>query len=239
MAMPEEFPPLPVRTRKPTAERPLLGQTLLVVEDSRFASEAVRLMCLHSGARLRRADCLASAHRHLAVYAPTVVLVDLGLPDGSGLDLIAELATAVPRVPVILATSGEDHAEAEAKMAGADDFIAKPIASLAAFQTVILNHLPKEDLPPSPRPMPSAAIAPDPVALRDDLAHVAELLSRPLDEITAAYVAQFLHSLGVTGQDACLLDAAEEMQKGARPDGPALKRVRMMISDRMDATPAF
>lgn len=237
--MPDEFPPLTIKPRRPTADRPLLGQTLLVVEDSRFACEAVRLMCLHSGARLRRADCLASAHRHLAVYWPTVVLVDLGLPDGSGLDLIRELATAVPRVPVIIATSGEDHAEADARAAGADDFIAKPIASLAAFQSVILDHLPEDALPPSPRPVSGADIAPDPVAMRDDLAHVTELLSQPLDASTAAYVAQFVHSLGVSGQDRRLLDAAQDMQgDGPLTDG-TLARVRNVVAERLEATPAF
>ncbi|NQZ71900.1 MAG: response regulator, partial [Dinoroseobacter sp.] len=47
--------------RRRPAGRPLLGLRLLLVEDSRFAAEAVRLMCLKSGARLRRADSIATA----------------------------------------------------------------------------------------------------------------------------------------------------------------------------------
>ena len=93
----------------PVVNRPLVGLTLLVVEDSRFASDAVRLLALRSGARLRRADCLRAAERHLRVYTPDVILIDLGLPDGRGEDLIARLSAATPRIPAILALSGEDY----------------------------------------------------------------------------------------------------------------------------------
>ena len=82
--------------------RPLTGLTVLVVEDSRIASEAVRLLCLRSGARIRRADSLRAASRHMAAYRPAVVIVDLGLPDGNGAELIAAIASTTPRVPVLL-----------------------------------------------------------------------------------------------------------------------------------------
>ena len=82
----------------PSASRPLLGTMVLVVEDSRFACDSMRLICQLSGARIRRAESLHSADRHLLAYRPHVAVVDLGLPDGSGLDLIARLADATPRI---------------------------------------------------------------------------------------------------------------------------------------------
>ncbi len=135
---------LPVLTHitSPTAARPLLGMTVLVVEDSLYACDAMRLMCLHSGARIRRADCLRSARRHLQVYRPSVVIIDLGLPDGSGLDLIEELAATTPRVASILGASGMDGGEAGAIAAGADGFIDKPLTNLGVFQQTILATLP-------------------------------------------------------------------------------------------------
>ena len=101
-----------VPQRAPSPERPLQGVTLLLVEDSRFACEAIRLMCLRSGARLRRADCLGSARRHLQCYRPTVVIADIGLPDGSGLDLIGTLSRQSPRVSALIAMSGDAGAGA-------------------------------------------------------------------------------------------------------------------------------
>ena len=107
----------------PTKSRPLLGLTLLLVEDSRFTCEAVRMMCQRSGARLRRADCLKSAERHLLVYRPSVVIVDIGLPDGSGLNLIRKLHHETPRIPMILGTSGDELMHHSARKAGANGFL--------------------------------------------------------------------------------------------------------------------
>lgn len=200
-----------VLTRPPTAARPLLGLTVLVVEDSRFACEAMRLLCLRSGARIRRADCLRSARRHLQVYRPSVVIIDLGLPDGSGADLIDELNRATPRVEVVLGTSGDDGAQAIALAAGADGFLPKPISSLANFQETILNFLPPDRRPSGPRVLTDERITPDPISFRDDMAHVADLISTDTDLAMADYVGQFVAGVATSAGDGVLKDAAERL----------------------------
>ncbi len=217
---------------QPTAERPLLGLTILVVEDSRYASEAVRLMSLRSGARLRRADCLTSAERHLNIYCPTVAIVDLGLPDGSGLDLITQMATTKPRVQVILGTSGAEREAAEKQVmaSGADGFIAKPVSTIAAYQAAILAHLPDAYRPSGPREVPFVSVDPDPLALREDLSHAMDLLA--LDCPPVLYLRRFLIGLARAIKDSALEHQARTMADtlGA-PDRAAL---RAFLSRRID-----
>ncbi len=198
-------------TRLATPRRPLLGLTVLVVEDSRYACEAMRLLCLRSGARIRRADCLRSARRHLQVYRPSTVIIDLGLPDGSGADLISELANTTPRVSVILGMSGDDGGEQIALDAGADGFLAKPITSLGAFQASILSKLPAERQPVGPRTVTDEQVEPDLLAFQDDLAHAAEVLNDASDEKTLAYLAQFLGGVARSVGDTTLADAAMDV----------------------------
>jgi CheY-like chemotaxis protein len=220
---------------RPTRARPLLGLTVLVVEDSRYASEALRLMCLRSGARIRRADCIASAQRHLNVYRPSVAIIDLGLPDGSGLDLLAAMDRAGTRVPIVLGTSGNEREAAALACAevGADGFLPKPVTSLAAFQAAILDHLPDALRPSGPRDAVIDGVAPDPVALREDLSHALELLK--LDSPPTGYLRRFLIGLARTAQDTTLECSAQAIEGGARPrDTVAL---RSLIHERIQSLP--
>lgn len=208
--MPERLDELLLR-QKPTAERPLTGQTVLVIEDSRFASEALRLMCLRSGARVRRADSLASAARHLATYRPSVAVVDLGLPDGSGTTLISELTSISPPVDVILAVSGDPSLGDRAITAGADAFIEKPLTSLATFQETILSHLPNDERLQGARAVNEDEVAPDRIALRDDLVHLKTVLSADDAKDRVAYAAQFLASVARASGDSALECAANTL----------------------------
>jgi CheY-like chemotaxis protein len=210
---------------------PLQGLTLLAVEDSRFASEALRLLSQRSGARLRRAETLEQAARHLAVYRPDVVIVDLGLPDGDGADLIRALSASCGDGPVVLGTSGDPAGEDAALAAGAAGFLPKPPAGLAAFQAQILGHL--HPAAPQAATAPDSPLLPDRLALNDDLAHAAALLSSATDTGRVRYAAGFVGSLAHSARDAILARAASR----ALGDAAAVPRLAELVQDRLATAP--
>ncbi len=232
----DDSDPFAAPHRLPTPTRPLLGLTVLVVEDSLYACEAMRLLCMRSGARIRRADCLKSARRHLQVYRPSVIIVDLGLPDGSGADLIEELANTQPRVGVILGTSGNDFAENIAIAAGADGFLAKPITSLATFQETILTRLPADRQPTGPRVLHDENVRPDPIAYQDDMAHVADVLSDHSEGEILDYVAQFVGGVARSAGDRILAEAADGLAKARAAGNPVTSdaaRIAGLVQERL------
>ncbi len=225
-----------MQMRPPTANRPLLGLTILVVEDSRFASEALRLLCLRSGARIRRADSLFHAKKHLAVYRPSVVIVDIGLPDGSGLDLIRDLTHGSPRVDVVLGTSGDPESEGLALKAGADGFLPKPLGSISYFQSKILRFLPSERQPEGLRVLTDEVVQPDEVALRDDLATAASFLEDPSDDRAMRYLSQFLGGLARSTDDPQLEEEAHTLallQANGRATQAQAARIAALVQDRI------
>ena len=225
-------------TPTPTAQRPLLGLTILVVEDSRYASEALRLMCLHSGARIRRADSLTAARRHLAIYSPTAALVDMGLPDGSGAELIGEMANMAPRIPTILGSSADAFAYSVAIAAGADGFLLKPHDSLSAFQETILAHLPADRRPGAPREVNQAEISADQLSMRDDLAHAAEILRRGANSEMKSYAAQFLRGIAQQSHDDALAMAAQRLGTNLVDDAH-IDNLCNLLDDRIEHAPAI
>ena len=229
-------------SRPANPDRPFQGMTALVVEDSRFASEAIRLLCLRSGARIRRADSLAAAHRHLSVYRPSIVIVDMGLPDGCGDELLAELDQTAPRVPVLLGISGDATRAAAALAAGADGFLVKPIESLAVFQQEVLKALPQGQTTLKPRVVPSDMIEPDRLSLQDDLSHMAEVIDATPKGETLDYIAQFLEGVARSAHDSALEEAAAGLATAramGRGTGTDLARVAGILQDRLEKGPVL
>lgn len=209
-------------------EQPLYGVTILAVEDSRFACEALRLMTRRAGARLRRAETIADAQAHLRVYRPDVVLIDLGLPDGRGDSLIRTLVTSRTRPSVVLGTSGDPDGRALALAAGADGFLDKPLENIGQLCRVLRPLLPELDiLPPPMSGVPPST--PDPLALQDDLAFANRALQGDPGPERQRYVAAFLRGIAHHAQD----EELEEATSGG------LDRLRDALAQRLGADAAF
>lgn len=103
--------------------------TVVLVEDEeairRFARMALEGdgCAVHEAATLKRALIEASTRR------PDLVILDLGLPDGDGLDFIAEFRSW-SEIPIIVLSARTAEAEKVAALdAGADDFLTKPFGT--------------------------------------------------------------------------------------------------------------
>jgi len=225
MPFPPDAPDLP-DARSLTNVSIFRGITLLVVEDSRFTCDSMRLICLRAGGRLRRAETLAAARAHLACYRPDVVIVDLGLPDGRGEGLIADLAAR--GIPV-LGTSGDPDGHDLAIAAGAAGFVDKPMGGIAAFRSLVLRVLGTgvSDVPAENADGWSDSPFGDPLAFRDDLARAASLISGDQRD----YALGFLRNLGRAAGDGALEAAAAGAVSD--PDRTVLAR---LLAERLAVT---
>jgi two-component system KDP operon response regulator KdpE len=122
---------------------------ILLVEDEEINRVLVRTILRRSteeelrDVELVEAGNLAAARTNLAEHAVDVMLVDLQLPDGSGLGLVCEIvAEATPggsARPAIIALTGDVAAErrAEALAAGCDAFLDKPYTAAELRSTLV------------------------------------------------------------------------------------------------------
>lgn len=85
---------------------------------------------------VNEASCLAEAREATSSQRFDVILLDLYLPDGSGLDWILEIRDSYPDIPLVVITGmGDIPVAVEAMRRGADNFLTKPVdmASLEVF----------------------------------------------------------------------------------------------------------
>ena len=106
----------------------MAGNTILVVDDEPGLAHALSITLRATGWEVTTAGDGASALAAAAAQAPDVVLLDLGLPDMSGLDVITAIR-GWSRVPIVV-LSARQHGEdkVDALDAGADDYVTKPFA---------------------------------------------------------------------------------------------------------------
>jgi len=116
--------------------------SVLVVEDDQHIREAVARTLSAAGHAVRTEPTAASALTAVVDWRPDVVVLDLGLPDVDGAQVLPMLR-AVTDVPVIVATARDDEREMVRLLdAGADDYVVKPYSGeqLAARIRAVLRR---------------------------------------------------------------------------------------------------
>jgi DNA-binding NtrC family response regulator len=114
--------------------------TILIVDDEAGIRIAVGRFLRTNGYRVEEAVSCKEAERVFRATAPDAVLLDMNLPDGSGVDLLPRLREISPEVPVIMLTGfGSVETAVQAIKQGAEQFLTKPVELPAVL--VLLERL--------------------------------------------------------------------------------------------------
>jgi len=101
---------------------------VLVVEDDPALQSVLRTLFEANGYRFVAASIAAGGIRDARLYNPDVVIVDLGLPDRDGLEVIRGIRLWSQMPIVVLSARGQEKDKIAALDLGADDYVAKPFA---------------------------------------------------------------------------------------------------------------
>ncbi len=179
----------------------------LIVDDEPDIRELLAITLTRMGVTTACAEDLACARQTLAGRRFDLVLTDMHLPDGSGLELIADIQRDWPQTPVAVITAyGSMETAITALKAGAYDFICKPI-DLARLRELVSAALSLAQRPP-------VEDADDPLLGSSE---AMQSLRRTLHKLARSQAPVFIHGESGSGKE---LVAHRIHDLGTRADQP-------------------
>lgn len=121
-----------------------MAERILIVEDDDLIGSSLQRALTANGYAVEVVSTIGAADEATARGLPDLVLCDLGLPDGDGLDLIDRLHRVSSRLPIVVLTARDEEADLVAGLAtGAIDYMTKPfrLAELLARIAAHLRHV--------------------------------------------------------------------------------------------------
>jgi DNA-binding response OmpR family regulator len=117
------------------------ARKVLVVDGDSATRRDVRAACIQDGYSVVEADNGAEGLRQVDTSRPSIVLLEVALPDGSGFDICRELRKKDAATPVIMMSARSDEIDAVVALEiGADDYVVKPLR-LRELAARIAAHL--------------------------------------------------------------------------------------------------
>jgi two-component system, OmpR family, KDP operon response regulator KdpE len=118
---------------------------ILVVDDEQQILRALSTSLRGAGYEVETADTAEAALAAAAMRPPEALILDLVLPDRSGIEVARELRTWSTAPVIVLSAVGEEREKVEALDAGADDYVTKPVGIdelLARLRAVLRRRSP-------------------------------------------------------------------------------------------------
>jgi DNA-binding response OmpR family regulator len=117
------------------------ARKVLIVDADATTRREVRTACAQDGYQVVEADTGAEGLRQVDALRPSLVLLEVALPDASGFDVCRELRKKDTAVPVIMMSARSDEIDAVVALEiGADDYVVKPLR-LRELAARIAAHL--------------------------------------------------------------------------------------------------
>lgn len=114
---------------------------ILVIDDEAHLRELLEITLIKMGLDVDSAETLDAARRLLGKYSYSLVLTDMRLPDGSGLEMVEEVNRLYKNTPIAVITAfGSAETAVMALKAGAFDYVSKPLA-LDQLRKLVLSAL--------------------------------------------------------------------------------------------------
>lgn len=119
------------------------GPKILLIEDEQEIRRFLRVSLVGHGYRLMESATGRDGVMQAASQQPDLMILDLGLPDIDGMEVIRQVRDWSHMPIIILSARGQEHQKVEALDAGADDYLTKPfsVGELIARIRVALRHV--------------------------------------------------------------------------------------------------
>ncbi len=127
-----------------------MSEHVLVVDDEPQILRALRVILRNAGYDVATAETKSEALDAVSVRPPDAMVLDLVLPDGSGVDVCAEVRSWSSLPIIVLSAVGDEREKVRALDVGADDYITKPFGTeelLARLRAVLRRSGDERDEP--------------------------------------------------------------------------------------------
>lgn len=107
----------------------MANEQILIIEDDNELGRGLTAALKNDGKTVFCVSTLKDAADQLLVFRPSLILLDINLPDGNGLDFLTEVKRSYAEIPVIMLTANDtDDDIVRGLELGADDYMTKPFS---------------------------------------------------------------------------------------------------------------